>query len=323
MYVSSSHRARDEEALYILQRLRGTSGEDAGKAEHELAQIRNVVDLEKRTSHGTTYFHMLFGIGSGKLHTARRVQLCIWLQILQCWSGIAGITMFGPVIFGIAGYTNSKAQWISGLNNIFYMFSTLICVYTLDRIGRRWTLYWGSVGQCIAMFLTGAFCRLGLDATSQSETGAAARFGAAAASMVFLYTFIFGATWLTVPWLYPAEIFPLQVRAKGNAWGVVGWSIGNGTLTLVLPYIVGAVNEKTLYVFGAVNIIAIPIVWALYPESNQRTLEEMDMLFASDSIWNWEAEKTFKMLKEQNPDGVALSEEEVDSKVFSNVVEHV
>ena len=26
-------------------------------------------------------------------------------------------------------------------------FSTLICVFTLDRIGRRWTLYWGSVGQ--------------------------------------------------------------------------------------------------------------------------------------------------------------------------------
>lgn len=46
--------------------------------------------------------------------------------------------------------------------------------------------------------------------------------------MIYVYTFIFGATWLTVPWLYPAEIFPLQVRAKGNAWGVVGWSIGNG-----------------------------------------------------------------------------------------------
>jgi hypothetical protein len=31
-------------------------------------------------------------------------------------------------------------RWISGLNNIFYMFSTLICVFTLDRIGRRYTL---------------------------------------------------------------------------------------------------------------------------------------------------------------------------------------
>lgn len=30
--------------------------------------------------------------------------------------------------------------------------------------------------------------------------------------------------------VYPAEIFPLAVRARGNAFGVVGWSIGNGWL---------------------------------------------------------------------------------------------
>lgn len=38
-------------------------------------------------------------------------------------------------------------------------------------------------------------------------------------------------TWLTVPWLYPTEIYPLRVRARGNAWGVVGWSIGNALVT--------------------------------------------------------------------------------------------
>ncbi|KUJ07912.1 general substrate transporter [Mollisia scopiformis] len=266
---------RDDEALYILQRLRGTEGEDAGKAQLELSDIRSIVELEKATTHGSTYYHMFFGIGSGKLHVARRVQLCIWLQILQDWSGIAGITMFGPTIFGIAGFTTEKAQWISGLNNIFYMFATLICVYTLDRIGRRWTLWWGSVGQALAMFLVGGFCRLGLNSTANGDISAASKWGAAAASMVYLYTFIFGATWLTV-------------RAKGNAWGVVGWSVGNGTLTLVLPYIVSAINEKLLYIFGACNLISIPHwylpMWAFYPESNQRTLEEMDMLFASDSL---------------------------------------
>lgn len=63
-----------------------------------------------------------------------------------------------------------------------------------------------------------------------------------------------------------------------------------------------ALNEKTLYIFAACNVITIPMVWALYPESNQRTLEEMNLLFASDSIWNWNAEKNFALLKEQNPD---------------------
>ena len=62
------------------------------------------------------------------------------------------------------------------------------------------------------------------------------------------------------------------------------------------------IGEKTFYVFGICNAISIPIVWALYPESNQRTLEEMDLLFASDSWWNWEAEKTYARLKEENPE---------------------
>jgi hypothetical protein len=109
-------------------------------------------------------------------------------------------------------------------------FSTLITVFTLDRIGRRWTLYWGSVAQMIAMFLLGGFVYLGSHAQSQGDSATASKWGIASASMVFIFTFVFGATWLTVPWLYPAEIFPLAVRAKGNAWGVVGWSIGNGWL---------------------------------------------------------------------------------------------
>ena len=60
-----------------------------------------------------------------------------------------------------------------------------------------------------------------------------------------------------------------------------------------------ALGEKTLYIFAACNAITIPMIWALYPETNQRTLEEIDLLFASDSIWNWEAEKHFAALKDQ------------------------
>lgn len=136
--------------------------------------------------------------------------------------------MAPTAIFSIAGFNSDKSQWVSGLNNITYTFATLICVFTIDRIGRRWTLYWGSVGQGIAMFLVGGLSRAGLDARAQGNVDTANQWGAAAASFVFVYTFVFGATWLTVPWLYPAEIFPLQVRAKGNSFGVVGWSIGNG-----------------------------------------------------------------------------------------------
>ena len=83
---------RDREARYILGRLRGETGDDAGKAEAEFQDIRNIAELERKTAKSGSYFAMFFGIGSGKLHTGRRVQLVIWLQIMQ-----------GPPLFPFAG----------------------------------------------------------------------------------------------------------------------------------------------------------------------------------------------------------------------------
>ncbi|KAL1409221.1 hypothetical protein Q8F55_006054 [Vanrija albida] len=277
---------RDDEARYILYRLRG----DKEEAETEYTEIKAVLNDETTHKIPTSYVSMITGRGSGDLHIGRRVQLVIWLQIFQEWVGIAGVTIYAPTIFSLAGFDSNKAQWISGLNNIFYMFSTLIAVFTIDRIGRRWTIYWGSVMQGIAMFLCGGFSRLGLDSRSAGDTAAAARYGIAAASMVFLFTFVFGATWLTVPWLYQAEIF-----------------------ALLLPVCFEKIGEKTYYLFGIANVIFIPIMWALYPESNQRTLEEMDLLFAAKTPWVWDAEATFKRLKAERPD-IARDARGVSSK---------
>ncbi|KAK5008126.1 hypothetical protein LTR60_005536, partial [Cryomyces antarcticus] len=141
---------RDSESRYILGRLRGETGADADKAEDEFRTIRGIVELEKKTiAPQQPLPHVL-------RHRLR-------------------LAAHGPP--RPARHLAADPKWISGLNNIFYMSSTLICVFTLDRIGRRWTLYWGSVGQGITMFLAG---------------------GMAAAAFVFLFTFVFGATWLTV-----------------------------------------------------------------------------------------------------------------------------
>ncbi|KAL4861486.1 hypothetical protein BDV12DRAFT_203959 [Aspergillus spectabilis] len=72
------------------------------------------------------------------------------------------------------------------------------------------------------------------------------------------------------------------------------------SLNLALPYIFGSLGENTLHVSGAVNLISIPIVWALYPESSQRTLEEIDLLFAAKAPWVWAAEANFARLMAEN-----------------------
>jgi hypothetical protein len=74
------------------------------------------------------------------------------------------------------------------------------------------------------------------------------------------------------------------------------------TQTLLCPVMFSSIGKKTLYIFAISNVITIPMVWALYPESNQRTLEEMDLLFAAETPWVWDAEKRFAMLKVEYPE---------------------
>jgi hypothetical protein len=200
---------RTEEAREILGLLRADdddnvcdeSGKTAdglnSRAESEFNDIVDVVALENKHSNANTYWAMFWGKGSGDLHVGRRVQLSVWLQIIQEWVGIAAITVYAPTIFAEAGYGARKSQWLSGLNDITYMLSTLLAVVTIDRWGRRIGLWWGAVGQGVALFLAGGFSRLLKDHPDMSS-----QYGGAAAFCIFLYTAVFGATWLTIPWVY-------------------------------------------------------------------------------------------------------------------------
>lgn len=142
---------REDEARYILGRLRGNNTpEERARADLEFREIAHIAELEKSMTHNHSYLAMLFGYKSGKLHLGRRVQLVIWLQIMQEWTGIAGVTVCtflylyllwvsnsvlscstdAPTIFSIAGYNAEKSQWISGLNNIFYMVCDMFLTKT-------------------------------------------------------------------------------------------------------------------------------------------------------------------------------------------------
>jgi len=88
---------REDEARFVLGRLRGNEGEDKISAEAEFQDIRSVSQLERQAGNRTSYLSMFTGRGSGDLHTGRRVQLVIWLQIMQEWVGIAGVTICEPI----------------------------------------------------------------------------------------------------------------------------------------------------------------------------------------------------------------------------------
>lgn len=231
---------------------------------------------------------MFFGIGSGDVHLGRRIQIAFWLQVLmQYGTGIASVVIYSGTIFATAGYSGTQASLLSACLMIVGIIGTLIAAFTLDRVGRRRTLYWGAAALGTILFCIGGLFRGALNHPDKAKM-----YGSAATAFVFLYLLVFSSSWLLIPFIYPTEIFPTWLRAKGNAFGVAGWAIGYGGGSLLVPVMFAGIGEKTFYVFGAAMFCYIPLVYCFLPETSGRTLEAIDFLFASKSplVWNEEAE---------------------------------
>lgn len=150
-------------------------------------------------------------------------------------------------------------------------------------------MFVGSVGQGVTLFITGGLAKL-----AATNPDVAPKAAAGAAAMIFIYTWIFAQTWLNVAFILPAEIFPVEARTKGNAFGVAGWAIGSGWTSLIIPIMFTNLGEKALYVFGALNFASIPVAYCLYPETANHSLESINLLFASNSPFAWDQEREFQ-----------------------------
>lgn len=168
-----------------------------------------------------------------------------WTPLLTCSRPWSASTLW--ISWDAASYCFTEQSF----KGLLWSWREYSCI--LSRHGRKWQL--STVVQlhsayfCIVRVLSSVYSR-------QSQILRCYHFTAAA----------FGATWLTVPWLYPAELYPVSARAKGNAmgeenfplrtlcrtWtdfltisntGVSGWSIGNLWATLLVPVMFANIGE--------------------------------------------------------------------------------
>lgn len=152
-------------------------------------------------------------------------------------------------IYRTAGYDDFKSNWLSALLMLVGIMGTAIAAFTIDKVGRRRTLYWGAISLSIVLFIIG-----GLFRGAVNNPDKAFEYGTAASAMVFVYLLIFSSSWLMIPFIYPTEIFPTFLRAKGNAFGVAGWAIGYGGGSLLVPVMFAGIDEK-------VRLLALQEEW--------------------------------------------------------------
>ncbi|KAJ5928787.1 hypothetical protein N7466_007743 [Penicillium verhagenii] len=280
---------RSEEARELLVRIR------QGKATPEQIEREylEIVVTAKKSQHSSPvqFAKILLGRGGRPgTNLGRRAWLCIWLQIMASWTGITAVTAYSPVLLKQAGYSDIKQDGLAGGINTIGILGTIISAQIIDRLGRRTCLMGGALVLFAVNLIAGSVFE-----GSLHDPGKATEYAPGAVTMLFLFNLGYAATWGTVAFLIPTEIFPSELRAQGNGFGITGWAIGVGMTTLVNPIMFGTLTSRTYFLFAGLNLLWVPIVYLFCPETRNRSLESIEALFSTSSPFHSKMEEAYKL----------------------------
>jgi MFS transporter, SP family, arabinose:H+ symporter len=245
-------KGRVEEARKVLQ----MTGEV--NYEQELQEIVESIRVERQQS------------GERLFSRAHRfpIFLAVTIAMFNQLSGINVIIYYLNDIFARAGYdkvsSGLQAVTIGATNLIF----TMIAMSVIDKIGRKTLLLVGAVGTAI--------CLAGVAAvflTNQHQS--------ALVWLLIAYIAFFAFSQGAVIWVYLAEVFPNNVRAKGQSLGSFTHWIMNAIISGTFPLVAARSGGYPFLFFAAMMVLQFFVVLFIFPETKGITLEEMQKKLAS------------------------------------------
>ncbi|KAL2354414.1 sugar transporter [Cryomyces antarcticus] len=194
------------------------------------------------------------------------------VMIAQQMCGINIIAFYSSSVFVQAGSSARTALLASfgfGLVNFVFAFPA---VWTIDTFGRRALLLF-TFPQMAWTLLAAGFCFF-IPTSSSAHLGLIALF-------IFLFAAFYSPGEGPVPFTYSAEVFPLSHREVGMSWAVATCLFWAAVLSLTWPRMVAAMTPTGAFGFYAcLNLTAFAMIFFWVPETKQRTLEELDYVFA-------------------------------------------
>ncbi|KAL8556009.1 hypothetical protein ACS0TY_003718 [Phlomoides rotata] len=212
----------------------------------------------------------------------RHILICaVGIHFFQQASGIDSVVLYSPDIFEKAGIKKDTDKLLAtmavGFTKTIFI---LVATFLLDKIGRR-PLLLSSVGGMIVS-LVGLGIGLTVIEGGHKLVWAVALCISAILSFVAFFSIGMGP----ITWVYSSEIFPLRLRAQGCSMGVAVNRVTSGVISMTF---ISLYNRITIggvfFLYGSVAVVAWVFFYALLPETQGKTLEEMEPLFGTFFKW--------------------------------------
>ncbi|KAF2242601.1 sugar transporter [Trematosphaeria pertusa] len=264
---------RDDEVIPILADLEDKTVNDPFiKAQYE--EIRFSVEYERKNA--IRWRDILRGRTQSGTKTIRRLLLGAGTQAMQQFGGINIMSYYLPtLLISSVGLSNQMARLIAALSAVAYLFASLIAAPLVEKYGRRMMMIVSTAIQFFCFLLMTILLYYANDPTrSDHQT-----FGKASVVFFFLYYIGFGLGMLGIPWLYPTEINSLPMRTKGAAVATATDWITNFVVVEVTPRGLQNLGWRFYIVWTVLNAAFLPILYLFYPETSDRSLEDIDAYY--------------------------------------------
>ncbi|KAG0082673.1 hypothetical protein BGZ92_011501 [Podila epicladia] len=236
-------KGRMDEALEVLANLRANGDKNDPEVLAEYREIEDAVNFDK-TQAARSYAELF------RKPALRRVFLGM---TLQSWSQLTGmnVAMYYIVfIFQGAGLTGEDTNLLA--SSIQYVLNYGSATSFDGNKTTTWAI---------------------------QDNDAASK---AVIACSYLFVCSFAISWGPVSWTYPAEIYPLRIRAKAVSLSTASNWAFNFVLAYAVPPALENIQYRTYFIFAGCCVAMTIHIFLMYPETKGRTLEEMDELFNSD-----------------------------------------
>ncbi|ANB12066.1 Mal11p [Sugiyamaella lignohabitans] len=259
-------KGKEDKARKQLRRL--CSNEE--DAEDQLNVLKITLYEAEQLYNGGSYIQCFKGTN------LRRTLLAGLVFFTHPMSGVSFNSSYGPFIYQLIGISAQESFRIGIGAQVLSMGGTIASFFIIDRFGRRPLILCGLTALMINLLCTGI-------TGTQSQHSAAAR--TACVAFLTMFNFWYNGGIGAIAYAIASEIPTSVLRTKTVA---IALSVnqGFGTMwTFVLPFIInpneGNLGPKVGFIFFALSMINLVLLYLFLPEIAHRTFEELDELFAN------------------------------------------
>ncbi|CAD5168761.1 sugar transport protein MST3 [Musa acuminata AAA Group] len=264
-------RGHPQEAKEMLRRIRGT--DDIHEEYNDLVAASEESKLVK---------HPWANIIQRKYRP--QLTMAILIPFFQQLTGINVIMFYAPVLFKTIGFGDNASLMSAVITGLVNVFSTLVSVFTVDKLGRRKLFLQGGFQMILCQIIVGTLIAIKLGTSGEGHFSKTY----AAFMVFFICAYVAGFAWSWGPlgWLVPSEIFPLEIRSAGQSINVSVNMLFTFIIAQAFLAMLCHMKFGLFYFFAGWVVIMTTFIALFLPETKNVPIEEMILVWKAHWFWS-------------------------------------